>query len=132
MKIQYLLFFASFFFISLGARGQSIFDKWPALDSYHEVMAATFHPSEEGNLAPLKARSGDLKIKADMLAASEVPAEFNSVMIISAVKQLKKDSKKLDKIVQKGKMSDAELVQSMSDLHDVFHNIVGLCQEGKQ
>ena len=32
----------------------SVFSQWPALDEYHKIMSATFHPSEEGNLAPLK------------------------------------------------------------------------------
>lgn len=111
------------------AHAQSIFEKWPALNSYHEVMRETFHASEEGNLSPLKSRSGDLKNQAAMLVKSEIPAEFNSQMIKTAVIQLKKDSKSIYRQVKKGKLSDMELTRSMAALHDVFHKIVGLCSE---
>lgn len=116
--------------ISTGIQAQSIFEKWPALDAYHEVMSATFHPSEQGNLAPLKSRSGELKSKSAMLAKSEIPDEFNNPMISAAVKELKKESKLLDKQVKGKKLSDTELTHSMAALHDVFHKIVGLCREG--
>lgn len=126
-KLYALVLFVS---VSLSAQAQSIFEKWPALNQYHEVMAATFHPSEEGNLAPLKSRSGELKSKSARLAAAEVPAEFNSPMILSAIKELKKESKAIDKEVRKGKLTDQELTKSMAALHDVFHKIVGLCRDG--
>ncbi|MCB0686611.1 MAG: hypothetical protein KDC53_08800 [Saprospiraceae bacterium] len=113
-----------------GVQAQSIFEKWPALNAYHEVMKETFHASEDGNLAPLKSRSGDLKSQADILAKSEIPAEFNSPMIKTAIMQLKKDSKSIAKQVKKGKSSDGELTRSMAALHEVFHKIVGLCKEG--
>jgi hypothetical protein len=39
------------------ASAQSTFDKWPAIKEFHDVMSETFHPAEEGNLAPIKLRS---------------------------------------------------------------------------
>ena len=39
---------------------QSTFEKWPAIKAFHEVMSQTFHPSEEGNLEPIKTRSEEL------------------------------------------------------------------------
>jgi hypothetical protein len=131
MKFK-VLFSVSFLFLHLvSVKAQSIFEKWPALDTYHGTMAQTFHPAEEGNLEPLKARSGELKSKSAILAKSEIPAEFNSPMIKAAVKQLKKDSKILDKEVKRGKLSDVELTTAMVALHDVFHKIVGLCKDGQ-
>jgi hypothetical protein len=115
-------------FVSIQA--QSIFEKWPALDTYHGTMAQTFHPAQEGNLQPLKTRSGELRTNSVMLAKAAIPAEFNSPMIKAAVKQLKKDSKTLDKAIKKGALSDSELTTSMVALHDVFHKIVGLCKDG--
>jgi hypothetical protein len=131
MKHSIIFGTLTLFLLSFHSEAQSIFEKWPALDNYHEVMAATFHPSEQGNLAPLKAQSGELKTLATQLAKSEIPEEFNSPTIMIAVKQLKKDSKAIDKQVKKGTSKDSELTQSMMALHDVFHKIVGLCQDGK-
>ncbi|NJO03651.1 MAG: hypothetical protein HC880_19985 [Bacteroidia bacterium] len=111
------------------APAQSIFDKWEALDSFHEVMAQTFHPSEEGNLEPIKTRSGEMAKKADALAKTPIPDEFASAAIQSAVKQLQKDSKMLHKLIKSKQASDEQITKSLSALHDVFHEIVGLCKD---
>jgi hypothetical protein len=115
--------------LSTGLQAQSIFEQWPALDDFHEVMADTYHSSEAGDLAPLRARSAEMAEKARLLAQSGVPADFDTPEIAAAAKQLKKDSKKLHKQKAKGKAADAELVAGLASLHDVFHRIVGLCRD---
>ena len=102
------------------------FDDWPALKDFHKVMSQTFHPSEEGNLEPIKKRSGEMVEKAALLAKSTIPAEFNKKEVVAAVQKLATDSKKLDKLV-KSKKSDKELTDALTKLHDVFHEIIGLC-----
>lgn len=102
------------------------FDDWPALKDFHKVMSQTFHPSEEGDLKPIKARSAEMVAKADLLAKSIIPTEFNKKEVVAAVQKLKADSKKLDKLV-KGKKSDKEITEALAKLHDVFHEIIGLC-----
>ncbi len=102
------------------------FDGWLALKDFHKVMSQTFHPSEEGNLQPIKERSGEMVVKAEALAKSTIPAEFNKKEVVAAVQKLATDSKKLDKLV-KAKKSDKEITEALSKLHDVFHEIVGLC-----
>jgi hypothetical protein len=108
------------------AQNKSKFDSWPAIKEFHKVMSQTFHPSEEGNLEPIKKRSGEMVEKANILSKSEIPNEFSSPKIKDAVKRLAKDSKKLHKLVLK-KKSDKEISEALSKLHDVFHEIVGLC-----
>ena len=38
------------------AVAQSKLQDWNELKDFHKVMAQTFHPSEEGNLEPIKTR----------------------------------------------------------------------------
>lgn len=102
------------------------FDDWPALKDFHKVMSQTFHPSEEGNLQPIKERSGEMVQKADLLALSVIPAEFNKKEVVAAVHKLKTNTKKLDKLV-KAKKSDKEITEALSKLHDTFHEVIGLC-----
>ena len=52
MKIKIFAIVALLFTAGI-ASAQSM-DKWPALKELHTVMAATFHPAEEGNLQPLR------------------------------------------------------------------------------
>ena len=108
------------------AKKKGKFDDWQALKDFHKVMSQTFHPSEEGNIQPIKERSGEMVLKAELLAKSTIPAEFNSKEVVAAVKKLETDSKKLDQLV-KNKKSDKELTEALSKLHDVFHEIIGLC-----
>lgn len=108
------------------AATKGTFDDWPALKDFHKVMSQTFHPSEEGNLEPIKKRSGEMVEKAALLAKSTIPAEFNKKEVVTAVQKLAADSKKLDKLV-KSKKSDKELTNALTKLHDVFHEIIGLC-----
>ncbi|HMQ46035.1 MAG TPA: hypothetical protein PKA00_01295 [Saprospiraceae bacterium] len=127
------IFLLSFAFLAgmsgQGLSAQSIFDQWMELKNFHGVMSQTFHPSEEGDLAPIKNRSGEMAEKAKVLAKSAIPATFQTTAIKAAVKQLKKDSKSLHKLIQGGKSTDEQITTALNDLHDVFHQIVGLCKD---
>ncbi len=116
----------SLFFIQK-QQAQSIFDKWPELDSFHKVMQETYHPSEEGNLDPIKERIDEMVEKAHSLKNKPAPAEFNTPEIMAAEENLYKGSLELQKLIEKE--SDDEVVTaSLESLHDVFHTIVGLCK----
>jgi hypothetical protein len=110
---------------------QSTFDKWPAIKEFHEVMSQTFHPAEEGNLAPIKARSEEMMNKAAMLLKSDIPTEFRTDAILASAERLQIKSKALNKLV-KSNGTDAAIVKSITDLHDTFHEIVGLCSDAKK
>lgn len=105
---------------------QSDLDSWAELKDFHKVMSQTFHPSEEGNLEPIKTRIDEMVQKAEALKASKVPADFNNKKVKKAVNKLVKDSKKLQASIKAG-ATDDQIKKSLSELHDVFHEIVGLC-----
>ena len=108
------------------AISQSIFEKWPAIGEFHGVMSQTFHPAEEGNLEPIKTRSAEMLKKAKALLKSDIPAEFRTLKILSAAERIQIQSQALHKIV-KAKGSAALITAKITELHDVFHEIVGLC-----
>ena len=110
---------------------QSTFEKWPAIKEFHEVMSQTFHPAEEGNLAPIKARSEEMMNKAAMLLKSDIPAEFRTNALLASAERLQLKSKALHKLVTSNG-SDAAILKSITDLHDTFHEIVGLCSDAKK
>lgn len=117
---------------ALTLRAQSVFDQWTELKSFHEVMSQTFHPSEAGDLKPIKARSKEMADKARILARSAVPKNFDTPQIRQAVQQLAKDSKALHRLVKNPKTTDEQIKKALSELHDVFHRIVGLCKDKKE
>jgi len=104
-------------------------DTWTALKDFHKVMSQTFHPAEEGNLQPIRTRSGEMVEKAKALQAGKIPASFNTDPIKKAIADLVAGADALDKLVQKKNSSDKEVTESITKLHDVFHLIQGLCSE---
>ncbi len=113
------------------AKKPSIFENWQAIKDFHGVMSQTFHPSEEGDLQPIKTRSGEMVEKANALVNSTFPNEFATPKIKNAVKRLQSGSKNIDKLVKNKKSTDTEITRALSALHDVFHEIVGLCRDEK-
>lgn len=129
MNTKIILFILCFALMAIQqVAAQSIFDKWAELKSFHGVMSQTFHPAEEGNLAPIKSRSGEMVEKANTLAKAAIPTEYQTPQIVAAVKKLKKGSKALHKLVRNKATTDVQITKSLSALHDVFHEIVGLCK----
>ena len=129
MKTKFLAIVV-FFFVANTSMAQSTFDKWPAIKEFHQVMSQTFHPAEEGNLEPIKTRSEELMNKAANVLKSNIPTEFATASILASAEKLQLKSKALHKMVQ-AKGSDTEITKSLTELHDVFHEIVGLCSEKK-
>lgn len=125
-----LLIVASTLFVQT-TFGQSKFDKWTELKEFHGVMSQTFHPSEEGNLEPIKSRSSEMMQKAEALYKSKIPVEFDNQAVRDAVKKLAEDSKKLHELVV-NKAADEVIKQALSDLHDTFHLIVEKCSKNEE
>lgn len=121
-----LVFTFAFALISSVAFSQSK-SVWKEQKDFHGVMSTTFHPAEEGNLQPIKTRSGEMVAKAEAWKNSSIPADIaDKKGVKKSLKQLVKGTKKLDKSIKAG-ASDAELTAQLTSLHDVFHTIVGLC-----
>lgn len=128
MKTKVLAIVA--FLFTIGSVSAQSMDNWPALKAFHGVMSQTFHPAEEGNLEPIKARSEEMMNKAAALLKTDVPAEFRTNAILANAEKLQVKSKALHKMVV-AKAADADILKSLTDLHDIFHEIVGLCSGEK-
>lgn len=112
---------------TLKAQGEhKEFTNWPELKNFHKVISNTFHPMEEGNLEPIRARSAELNEQALKLAESKIPDDLNRPEIVSAVKELEIQTNQLNELI-KGKAGDDEVKRSLTSVHDSFHKIVGLC-----
>ena len=103
-------------------------DTWTTLKDFHKVMAQTFHPAEEGDLKPIRERSGEMLEKAKMLQTGPIPASFDKMEIKKAIGDLVKGAEGIHKTASKKKSKDADLLKQLTALHDVFHTIQGLCE----
>jgi hypothetical protein len=102
-------------------------DTWTTLNSFHEVMAETFHPSEEGNLQPIRERSGEFLEKATALQQGKIPASFDTREVKKSIDDLVKGATVLNQMIL-NKADDKAITTKLNELHDVFHTIQGLCR----
>jgi hypothetical protein len=120
-----LMLTATLFFTS--AQGQTK-AKWTEMESFHEVMAKTFHPAEEGKLDPIRQRSQEMVDKAIAWQKSTAPEGYDQDAVKQTLKKLVKGAKEVNKLVQK-KAADSEIKEELSELHDVFHQIMEKCEK---
>ena len=102
-------------------------DAWKELKDFHQVMAQTFHPAEEGKFGPIRERSAEMLAKAKLLAANKAPSSFSSPEMKKAIATIVKGAEALNKLVCK-EAADKKLMENLSKLHDDFHVIQGLCE----
>ncbi|MBL7979180.1 MAG: hypothetical protein JNN12_12645 [Bacteroidetes Order II. Incertae sedis bacterium] len=108
---------------------QSLFGNWPELGLYHDVLSTTFHPSENGDTAPIKAKSGELASWAQKVAGKPIPTPYDTRPMRKTIQKLKKESVKMDRMVRKGRASEAAIIAQLSKTHDVFHEVIRLSKE---
>ena len=98
-----------------------------AKDAFHEVMAGTFHPAQEGDFKPLKMKYKELIKAAKVWKKATLPKSLEGKMLAEKLELLYVDSSGLGELV-KNKASDEDLKKAIYALHDVFHEIVGMCE----
>lgn len=95
---------------------------WKEMDAFHTVLAATWHPAEKDDLAPLKAKVKDLAKAAETWSGSKAPAMAHGCGTEAVTKTTAKvatDAKALAAMVESG-ADDAKLKESLKALHDTF------------
>jgi hypothetical protein len=101
---------------------------WKEMDAFHEVMAQTFHPAEEGKFDPIRTRSQEMLDKATAWESSNAPEGYDKKAVTKSLKKLVSGSKELNKLV-KDNAADNILKEKLSALHDVFHGIMEKCEK---
>lgn len=96
---------------------------WKEMDAFHDVMSETFHPSEDGNLKPIKSRIDEMIEKAKAWRKSAVPEKYDAAKTAPRLKSLVKGAEALRKTIRKG-ATDEVITSELSKLHDVFHDIM--------
>ncbi|MBI4750869.1 MAG: hypothetical protein HY774_20515 [Acidobacteria bacterium] len=61
---------------------------WKELKAFHTVMSNTFHPMEEGDYKPIRARANEMAQKAKEWADSTPPKDFDKPSINSCFTNL--------------------------------------------
>ena len=101
---------------------------WKEMDAFHDVMSETFHPSEEGNLQPIRTRIDEMLAKAKAWRKSSVPAAYDAKKAKTKLKELEKGIQDLRKTIRSNG-SDPDITKQLAELHDTFHYIMEKCRK---
>lgn len=129
MKKPFTLIIAALLF-AMSSFGQSALDNWPEMKAYHTVLSQTFHPAEEGDLKPIRKRSHELLADIKLVNASPLPAEVDNEDMRKLLKKLQKENDKLNAFVVREEQS-ATVMKQLTIVHDIFHEILGICKKDK-
>lgn len=105
-------------------------DAWKELDAYHMLMMATWHPAKQNNdMAPIRAKAGEMVAAAKVVAASKAPASCQKPELTKAQAALPAETEKVAALVNK-KASDANLKTALATLHEKFEVLEHECGGG--
>ena len=100
---------------------------WPELKAFHTFMAATFHPTEEGNFKPLRQKADSLLLAAKAWQASVIPTDYKPELTKKTLKKLVKQCEEINDAV-KANAADIKLKALITEAHEIFHTIVEKCR----
>lgn len=101
---------------------------WPEAKRFHHFMSSSFHPAEEGDFKPLRAKADSMYLAAVAWQASPVPADYKEKETKETLIKLVSETKAIAEAV-KNNVGDADLLKMISGAHDTFHHIVGECRK---
>lgn len=99
---------------------------WKEMDAFHAALGSAFHPSEQGNLAPLKATADTLAARAKAWSASTPPASCASDDSKASVTWLATRTADLATAVRSG-ATDATLKERIAAIHERFETVEKAC-----
>jgi hypothetical protein len=98
-------------------------EEWPEMDTFHLIMAESFHPYKEdtSNLGPARANAEALASAAEKWSDAPLPKKVDNDNVKAKLQQLKTDTKAFREIVKSD--DDKAIGEALTRLHDLFHEI---------
>ena len=101
--------------------GDESSDEWPEMDSFHMIIADAYHPfKDSANLAPAKKLAEEMAWEAVRWQEATLPKKVDNDDMKEQLEKLKMESRAFADQV-KANVSDAELGNSLTALHESFH-----------
>lgn len=110
------------------ATAQSAATTWPEMKNFHHFISTSFHPSEEGNLLPLRQKADSMYTAAKQWHASAIPAGYKTEETKKALHKLLAKCMEIKNNVTKN-AGDEILKKQIGECHDIFHSIVKECRK---
>jgi hypothetical protein len=103
-------------------------EEWAEMEIFHNVMAETFHPMEDGEMKPILTRAQEMADKAKAWQNSTPPARYEPVKdsVNFYLAKLVSESQALADMVAK-KAKEDDIKKNLTALHDRYHTVSDFC-----
>lgn len=103
-------------------------EEWAEMETFHNVMAETFHPMEDGEMKPILTRAQEMADKAKAWQNSTLPARYEPVKdsVNFYLAKLVDESQALADMVAK-KAKEDDIKKNLTALHDRYHAVSDFC-----
>lgn len=103
-------------------------EEWAEMETFHNVMAETFHPMEDGEMKPILTRAQEMADKAKAWQHSMPPARYEPVKdsVNFYLDKLVAESQALADMVSK-KAKEDDIKKNLTALHDRYHAVSDFC-----
>jgi hypothetical protein len=105
-----------------GMADEHMMSPWKEMNTFHRVLAATWHPAAKNDLKPLREKARELWSTADSWASSKppaMPASCASEAVRTATAKVLTGTKDLVALIDGG-VDDARLKAALKTVHDSF------------
>lgn len=105
-------------------------EEWAEMETFHNVMAETFHPMEDGDMKPILSRAQEMADKAKAWQNSAPPARYAPVkdsVAFYLAKLLAESQALADMVAKKAKEDDIK--KALTALHDRYHQVSEFCYD---
>lgn len=114
-----------------GAAQQHAAGGWKEMDAFHQLMMATWHPaSGKNDLAPARAKAGELAAAARAWKAAAVPRACDTPATRTAVAKVAADADAFAALAAQAGTTDAALKAALKGVHDAFEPVEEGCAPG--
>lgn len=103
---------------------------WKELDTFHTLLAATWHPAESNDLKPIRARADSLSLAAQAWSKAKVPTACDTEPVKTAIADVVTGSAKVEQLVA-GNASDADVRAALHVVHERFEVVEKGCKVAK-
>lgn len=102
---------------------------WKQLDAFHKLLQDTWHPAQNGDLKPARAKAAEFVAGAETWAKSKGPAKCDNEMARKAIPGVVSDAKAFGNAVA-GSASDDAVKAALKKAHDAFEMVAMPCMMG--
>jgi len=125
---RFLLFAVALCFACSFSFAQGKLANWPEMQAFHDVLSHTFHPAEEGDMAPIRKRSHELLADVKKVNMSPLPPQYDNEKMHKTLKRLERESDKLNAFCVRQEQNPV-IMKQLKEVHEIFHEIIGMCGE---